>query len=86
MFYSCHDYKFQIEEATLFMRKIEISASISIADKNALDIGLKYPIKIIDDIKIFTIAPGLQSSTISNAYTINLPTRICNRICFKSKF
>ena len=70
------DYKFQIKQATLLMRKVEINASISIAHEKALDIGMmKYPIRKID-IKIFTLATGIQSSTISNAYIGNLPTRI----------
>lgn len=70
------EYVYQIKQATLLMRKVVINASISIAHEKALDVGMmKYPIRKID-IKIFTLAIGIQSSTIANAFIGNLPTRV----------
>lgn len=69
-------YKVVIQSASLYVRKISVSPSIMIAHEKALEKSvIKLPIRRIE-VKTFSLSSGLQSSTISNAFIGQLPTRM----------
>lgn len=69
-------YKFQIKSARLLLRKVNVNPSVYIAHQKALDIGvIKLNLRKIE-VKTFTLASGLQSTAIPNAFVGNLPTRV----------
>ncbi|GFU41382.1 uncharacterized protein NPIL_497431 [Nephila pilipes] len=70
------DCKIVIQSASLFIRKVNVASSIIIAQEKALEHGLmKFPIRRID-VRTFSLAKGLQSLTIPNAFIGPLPLRI----------
>lgn len=67
--------KVEIVEANLFIRKVKINPSISIAHARALSVATaKYPITRVE-IKTITIPTGVQSKTVENLYLGQLPKR-----------
>lgn len=69
-------YKIVIQSASLYVRKISVAPSIMIAHEKALEKSvIKLPIRRIE-VKTFSLSSGLQSSTISNAFIGQLPTRM----------
>jgi hypothetical protein len=70
------NFKINIQLAKLYVRKVNVSPSIQIAHEKALEMGvIKMPIRRVD-VKSFAISSGLQSTTISNAFIGQLPTRL----------
>lgn len=73
---NANNYKIHIQAASLYVRKINVSPSILIAQEKALEKGVvKMPIRRVD-VKTFALSSGLQSSTIANAFIGELPVRI----------
>lgn len=69
-------FKVSMQSACLFVRKVHVAPSIMIAHEKALENGVaKYPLRRIE-VKTYALSSGLQSSTISNAFIGQLPTRI----------
>ncbi|GBO35503.1 hypothetical protein AVEN_41993-1 [Araneus ventricosus] len=65
-----------IEPASLFIRKVNVANSILIAQEKALEHGsMKLPIWRVD-VLTFSLATGLQSVTIPNAFIGSLPSRL----------
>lgn len=70
------EYKFMIQSASLFIRKVKISPSIILAQEKTLESAvLKYPIRRIE-LKTFALPSGLQSASIPNAFIGQSPTRL----------
>lgn len=70
------NYKCQIHSAKLYIRKIIVSPSVMLAHEKALEKGMiKMPIRRVD-VKTFTLSAGLASTTISNAFIGQIPTRL----------
>ncbi|KAF8790009.1 hypothetical protein HNY73_005097 [Argiope bruennichi] len=70
------DCKIVLQSASLFVRKVNVAPSIIIAQEKALEHGsMKLPIRRVD-VRTFSLANGLQSITISNAFIGPLPYRI----------
>ncbi|GFQ70901.1 uncharacterized protein F54H12.2 [Trichonephila clavata] len=70
------NYKICLKSASLFVRKINVAASVVLAQEKALERGLiKMPIRRAE-VRSFALSSGLQSSTIANAFIGQLPTRL----------
>ncbi|GFS82312.1 uncharacterized protein F54H12.2 [Nephila pilipes] len=70
------EYRIILKSASLFIRKINVAASVVLAQEKALERGLiKMPIKRVE-VRSFALSSGLQSSTIANAFNGQLPTRL----------
>ncbi|KAF8784261.1 hypothetical protein HNY73_009965 [Argiope bruennichi] len=73
---SSADCKIIIQSASLFIRKVNVAPSIIIAQEKALEHGsMKLPIRRAD-VRTFSLAKGLQSLTIPNAFIGPLPSRV----------
>ncbi|GFU09405.1 uncharacterized protein TNCV_143841 [Trichonephila clavipes] len=70
------DYRIQIENISLYIRKCEISSSILVAHEKALEQSLVQMPFTRTEIKTFTLSSGLKSITIPNAVNGTLPTRM----------
>lgn len=71
-----NDYKVQIIDAGLRVRKVKLNPSILIAHSKTLEkCSAKYPITRVD-VKISTLAAGLRSYTIDNLINGQLPKRV----------
>lgn len=69
-------FKFVIQSASLFIRKVKVSPSIILAHEKTLESSvLKYPIRRIE-IKTFALPSGLQSASIPNAFIGQAPARL----------
>lgn len=69
-------YKFHIQSAKLYIRKVTVSPSIMLAHERALEKGvIKMPIKRVE-VKTFTLSSGIASTTIPNAFIGQIPTRL----------
>ncbi|GFS58226.1 uncharacterized protein F54H12.2 [Trichonephila clavipes] len=70
------NYKICLKSACLFIRKINVAASVVLAQEKALELGLiKMPIRRAE-VRSFVLSSGLQSSTIANAFIGQLPSRL----------
>ncbi|GFV05402.1 uncharacterized protein F54H12.2 [Trichonephila clavipes] len=70
------NYKICLKSACLFIRKINVAASVVLAQEKALELGLiKMPIRRAE-VRSFALSSGLQSSTIANAFIGQLPSRL----------
>ncbi|GFU74675.1 uncharacterized protein F54H12.2 [Trichonephila clavipes] len=70
------NYKICLKYACLSIRKINVAASVVLAQAKALELGLiKMPIRRAE-VRSFALSSGLQSSTIANAFIGQLPTRL----------
>ncbi|GFX47176.1 uncharacterized protein F54H12.2 [Trichonephila clavipes] len=67
------DYRIQIENISLYIRKCEISSSILVAHEKALEQSLVQMPFTRTEIKTFTLSSGLKSITIPNAVNGTLP-------------
>ncbi|GFY07932.1 uncharacterized protein TNCV_2579641 [Trichonephila clavipes] len=70
------DYRIQIENISLYIRKCEISSTILVAHEKALEQSLVQMPFTRTEIKTFTLSSGLKSITIPNAVNGTLPTRM----------
>ncbi|GFX70232.1 uncharacterized protein TNCV_4616691 [Trichonephila clavipes] len=70
------DYRIQIENISLYIRKCEISSSILVAHEKALEQSLVQMPFTRTEIKTFTLSSGLKSITIPNFVNGTLPTRM----------
>lgn len=69
-------YKFVIQSASLFIRKVKVSPSIILAHEKTLESAvLKYPIRRVE-VKTFALPSGLQSVSIPNAFIGQSPARL----------
>ena len=69
-------YKIKIDSASLYVRKVNVAPSIMLAHEKALSMGvIKMPIRRVE-VKTYALSSGLQSTTISNAFIGQLPTRM----------
>lgn len=80
------EYRIHIENASLFIRKCEISGSILIAHEKALDQSLVQMPFTRTEVKTFTLSSGIKSITIPNAVNGALPTRIIMCLVSNSAF
>ncbi|KAF4526819.1 hypothetical protein B566_EDAN015148 [Ephemera danica] len=68
--------KLKIHDMTLHVRRAEINPSIALAHAEALKLTpAKYPINRVD-VKVLTIPSGVQSKSLDNVYTGQLPIRV----------
>ena len=80
------EFRLAIENASLFIRRCEISGSILVAHEKALESRLiQMPFTRIE-LKTFTISPSLKSHTISNAVNGALPTRMILALCSNTAY
>lgn len=69
-------FKFVIQSASLFIRKVKVSPSIILAHEKTLENAvLKYPIRRVE-VKSFALPSGLQSVSIPNAFIGQSPARL----------
>lgn len=80
------EFRIHIENASLFIRKCEISSSILIAHEKALDQSLAQMPFTRTEVKTFTLSSGIKSITIPNAVNGALPTRIIMCLVSNSAF
>lgn len=81
---STGDFRLNIESASMFARRCEITPSILIAHERALESSLaQIPFTRIE-LKNFTLASGIKSITIPNAVSGPLPKRVC--LCLIKKY
>lgn len=70
------EYKLQLLSSTLYVRKVNVAASVILAHEKALTKGvMKLPIRRVE-VKTFALSKDLQSHTISNAFLSELPSRV----------
>lgn len=68
--------KVVIEEAVLYVRKIKLNSSVTLAINNQLkNTTAKYPIRRTD-LRVVTVATGLQNTTQNNVFNGLLPDRV----------
>ncbi|GFT25897.1 uncharacterized protein F54H12.2 [Trichonephila clavipes] len=80
------DYRLQIENISLYVRKGVISSSILVAHEKTLEQSLiQMPFTRIE-IKTFTLSSGLKSVTIANAVNGALPSQIIFNLVSNSAF
>lgn len=73
---NANDYKINIIEATLYVRRVKVSPTILLNHARALEkTTAKYPITRVD-VRTNTIAAGVQSASLDNLVNGQLPTRI----------
>ena len=66
-------FKFLIQPASLFIRKVKVSPSIILAQEKILESSvIKYPIRRVE-VKSFALPSGLQSVLIPNAFIGQMP-------------
>ncbi|GFV62235.1 uncharacterized protein TNCV_4271991 [Trichonephila clavipes] len=80
------DYRLQIENISLYVRKCEISSSILVAHEKTLEQSLIQTPFTRVEIKTFTLSSGLKSVTIANAVNGALPSRIIFGLVSNSAF
>ncbi|GFV36343.1 uncharacterized protein F54H12.2 [Trichonephila clavipes] len=69
------DYRLQIENISIYVRKCEISSSILVAHEKALEQSLiQMPLRRIE-VKTFTVSSGLKSVIIPNGVNGVLPSQ-----------
>lgn len=70
------DYKMELLSASLHVRKVDVAASVMLAQEKALSKGLmKIPIRRVE-VKTFALSKSLQSHTLPNAFLSELPSRV----------
>ncbi|GFS82536.1 uncharacterized protein F54H12.2 [Trichonephila clavipes] len=80
------DYRLQIENISIYVRKCEISSSILVAHEKALEQSLiQMPFTRIE-VKTFTVSSGLKSVIIPNGVNGVLPSRIMLGLISNSAF
>ncbi|GFW08411.1 uncharacterized protein F54H12.2 [Trichonephila clavipes] len=80
------DYRLQIENISIYVRKCEISSSILVAHEKALEQSLiQMPFTRIE-VKTFTVSSGLKSVIIPNGVNGVLPSRIILGLISNSAF
>ncbi|KAF4513978.1 UNVERIFIED_CONTAM: hypothetical protein B566_EDAN018375 [Ephemera danica] len=68
--------KLKINDLTLHVRRADLNPSIALAHAEALKLSpAKYPISRVD-VKVLTIPSGVQSKSLDNVYTGQLPIRV----------
>lgn len=80
------EYGIHIENASLFIRRCEISGSILVAHEKALEQSLVQMPFTRSEVKTFTLSSGLKSITIPNAVNGVLPSRIIMCLVSNSAF
>lgn len=79
-------FKLHIENASLFVRRCEISGSILVGHEKALERSLVQMPFTRTEIKTFTLSTGLKSVTIPNAVNGPLPSRMILTMVSNSAF
>lgn len=70
------NYKIQIQEVTLFIRRVKLSPTILLAHTKALSkTTAKYPLTRVE-VKSFILSSGIHSNTIDNVVLGSLPKRV----------
>lgn len=70
------DYKLELLSASLYVRKVDVVASVMLAQEKALSKGvMKIPIRRVE-VKTFALSKSLQSHTLPNAFLSDLPSRV----------
>lgn len=73
---STAEYKINIMEASLMVRRVKINPSVLIAHAKYLEVcTAKYPVTRVD-VKAFTIPSEVLGKTLDNVYLGQLPTRV----------
>lgn len=69
-------YKLEVSDVGLYVRKVRVAPKIMLALESAWNKGTaKYPYTRTE-IKVFTISPNIQNTTIDNVFLGVLPTRV----------
>lgn len=69
-------YKLKMLSASLYIRKVDVAASVILAHEKALSKGvMKIPIRRVE-VKTFALSKSLQSYTLPNAFLSELPSRV----------
>ncbi|KAG8179215.1 hypothetical protein JTE90_004043 [Oedothorax gibbosus] len=72
------DFKLELLSASLYVRKVDVAASVILAQEKALSKGvMKIPIRRVE-VKTFALSKSLQSHTLPNAFLSELPSRRMN--------
>ena len=70
------DYRINIKEAILYIRKVKISSVVQLAHIEALEkTSAKYPITRVDT-KLFSVPRGNMTANVENLFSGQLPKRI----------
>ena len=71
-----NNYRVQIVEASLYVRKVSVSPAVSLShSKSLLSLTAKYPLRRVE-VKTFSIPQGNQSFTRENLFLGHIPKRV----------